>query len=86
MTGVDVAIAWFEREAEETERYLRKYRDRTCGECGNCKTDFCEKGYGMCSVLRLEKYLDDDEIFVRTDYKAIKNEECPHFEERKDNE
>lgn len=84
MTGVDVAIASFESEAEEEERYLVANRDRTCGECANCKTDFCDDGYGMCSVLRLEKCLDDDEIFVRTDYEAIKNEECMNFNERND--
>lgn len=86
MTGVDVAIRSFEREAEEWERYLVANRDRTCGECANCKTDYCDDGYGMCSVLRFDKNMEDDEIFVITDYKAIKREECMNFEERKDNE
>ena len=81
MTGVDVAIRSFEREAEEEERYLVANRDRTCGECGNwnrCPDTCCN--WGWCTQV------DDEGGFVHRYELAVRDYECPHFEERKDNE
>lgn len=84
MTGVDVAIASFERDAEEDERYLKANCNSPCGDCNEFVLCPCgECGYGWC------RHMDDhfgDEGFRHESEHAVRDYECPHFEERKDNE
>lgn len=79
MTGVEIAIASFEREADEWERYLRENGNRTCSECGRWESCPCGCGWGACM------YCEDD-VMIFGDERAVRDYECPHFEERKDNE
>lgn len=80
MSGVGIAIASFERDAEEEERYLKANHDRTCGECAKfvpCPCGECR--YGWC------RHMDDhfgDEGFRRGNEHAVRDYECQHFEER----
>ena len=78
MTGVDIAIASFEREAEEEERYLRANRDRTCGEC-----DEWNRCPGYCCVWGWCPHVDDGGGFVHRDELAVRDYECMKFTERK---
>lgn len=81
MSGVDIAIASFEREAEKWERYLNANRDRTCGECDNFVPCPCgECGYGWCRHMD-DRYGDDG--FSHRKDRAVRDCECPNFEERK---
>ena len=82
MSGVDVAIASFEREAEEEERYLKRYRHRTCGECGNWNR--CP---GYCCVWGWCRHMDEGDPgdgFVHRDMSAVSERECMNFTERND--
>lgn len=81
MTGVDIAIAWYEREAEETERYLKRCRNRTCGECANwiqCPGYCCT--WGWCRNMDEV----DDDGYVNRDTHAVRDYECMNFNERND--
>lgn len=84
MTGVSIAIASFEREAQEEERYLKANRDRTCGECGEWNR--CP---GYCCVWGWCRHVDaggDGEGYMHRDTLAVRNNECMNFTERNGNE
>ncbi len=80
MTGVAAAIASYEREAEEAERYLMKHRHRTCGECANWHQ--CP---GYCCTWGWCRNMDDggnDDGYMHRDTQAVRLYECMSFEER----
>lgn len=81
MSGVDVAIASFEADAEAEERYLVANRDRTCGECGNWTRCPCGCAWGTCPHVEA---LGFDDPLVSEDTRAVHDYECMRFSRRED--
>lgn len=76
MSGMSMEASWHEREAEETERYLKRYRHRTCGECGNIESCPCGCEWGTCP------HSDEDGGYISKSEHAVRDYECMFFEER----